>query len=94
MNPNPDLLESSRALLAINADGVASHPMLGDAEECLRWCVDEIDRLRALQPSASIPSIPQFSPKSYRGRQVPAIGIYTLYHPGILIAFLCFIILR
>lgn len=41
-----DPLSSTKALLAINADGVASHPLPEAAVGCMRWCVSEIERLR------------------------------------------------
>lgn len=42
-----DLLEASKALLAIHSAGVASHPIPGAAVECLEWTVAEIERLRS-----------------------------------------------
>jgi hypothetical protein len=42
-----DMLEASKALLAINSDGSASHPLPRAAVECLEWCVREVERLRA-----------------------------------------------
>jgi hypothetical protein len=44
-----DLLSSTKALLAINKDGAASHPLPTAAVECMAWCVAEIERLRFRQ---------------------------------------------
>lgn len=43
-----DLLESSKALLALDADGaLVPHGLGGHGRTCLTWCVEEIERLRA-----------------------------------------------
>lgn len=41
-----DLLEASKALLAVTKDGLASHPLPAAGSDCLEWCVAEIERLR------------------------------------------------
>lgn len=42
-----DLLASSKALLALDADGaLVPHGLGGHGRTCLEWCVAEIERLR------------------------------------------------
>ena len=38
----PDMLAATKALLEIDADGAASHPLPNAAVECMTWCVEEI----------------------------------------------------
>jgi hypothetical protein len=43
-----DLLESSKALLRLDADNaLVPHGLGGHGRGCLSWCVDEVERLRA-----------------------------------------------
>lgn len=45
-----DLLESSKALLRLDADNaLVPHGLGGHGRGCLQWCVDEIDRLRKVE---------------------------------------------
>jgi hypothetical protein len=52
-----DLLESSKALLRLDADGaLIPHGLGGHGRGCLEWCVAEIERLRAENRTLRIPS--------------------------------------
>jgi len=45
-----DLLDSSKALLEMDADGVlVPHGLGGHGRACLSWCVEEIERLKDMQ---------------------------------------------
>lgn len=67
-NQTPDLLESSKALLDLDErNALVPHGLGGHGHSCLKWCIEEIERLRALrQPASDTPD-----PRPFQERVEP-----------------------